>query len=422
MRTNYFSKVENKYVFNVSLIFWHLLIAIATLGIVVSVLIFLWGIIPPALKKVVKQPYPEKKEYPAPIKVTLADLHLDQIENIKLPQIVDSMVVKKPDEQKPIEDLTGKVEFESTMDTLKTLIPPSKYSWEGKGYYVYPQGELIWQVYEREIYRRWVVTEDGIPEKLNSSFRRANAIKYTQKKSMIDGYMKILKLLPENLRLDALQNMMKIVANNVQRNNDILNAISGVIVKMDKTERNNINIINILARFGIDNPNDGVPFINYVATIIDKFDKSQQYNCVSQLKNGYYGGYFSQNLESQKEATNLYIPLLSQMKPEQQANTLLTYYSIYLDKNNKRNEQIAQINSDYNQAIKLIENQFTSDQISAQQDYESKKAEKEKFRLRALTGLGGGIVLIVLIATFLAFLAIQRSVRKIEEKMLNSKN
>jgi hypothetical protein len=55
-------------------------------------------------------------------------------------------------------------------------------------------------------------------------------------------------------------------------------------------------------------------------------------------------------------------------------------------------------------------------------DFEAKKAKKERLRLRALTGIGGGIILVVLIATFLAFLSIQRSVRKMEERMVNSKD
>jgi len=188
---------------------------------------------------------------------------------------------------------------------------------------------------------------------------------------------------------------------------------------MDKTE--NIYIIDLLTSFGKDNPNDGIPFIDYIAAIIDKFDKTQQYKGVENLKNGFYW-YFNQNLKIQQEATDLYIPMLSQVKIDQQAQALFQYYSLYLDKNEKRNDQMRQIDFEYQQAINEVDSKFSSDQLQAQMDFEAKKAKKERLRLRALTGIGGGIILVVLIATFLSFLSIQRSVRKMEERMVNSKD
>jgi len=59
--------------------------------------------------------------------------------------------------------------------------------------------------------------------------------------------------------------------------------------------------------------------------------------------------------------------------------------------------------------------------MQSQVDFNAKKERDEKLRFKALTGIGGGIVLIVLIATILAFLSIQRIVKRMEEKMINSK-
>lgn len=417
MKTNYFSKVENKYVFNVSLIFWHILIALATLAIVFCIIVFLWGTIPAIQKNVMKQSYPEKKEYPVPITVTLTELNLDDLKKEEFPEIDQNKTASQPLEKKPMEDLSGKIEYEASLDTLKILIPPAQYSWEGQGYWNYPQGKRFWDVYKREIYRQWISTEGGVTDKLNTSYRKANATNFIEKKQLLDNYIKVIKLFPENKRLNVLQIIMINVASNMQRNNDILNSLVNVVKKMDKTE--NINVIDLLTSFGKDNPNDGIPFINYIATIIDKFDKTQQYKGVENLKNGFYW-YFNQNLKIQQEATDLYIPMLSQMKIDQQAQTLFQYYSLYLNKNEKRNEQIRQIDFEHQQAINEIESKYLSDQQQAQMDFEAKKAKKERLRLRALSGIGGGIILVVLIATFLAFLSIQRSVRKMEEKMTNS--
>lgn len=345
---------------------------------------------------------------------------MDELKAAELPVIADSVVIAKANEPKITEDLTGLIEFERAMDTLKILVPPSKYSWDGQGFYDYPQGKRFWDVYKREIYRRWIVTEEGISDLLKSSFQIANANNYIQKKKLVDSYIQILKLLPEHLRINSLQQIMKNVANDAQRNSDILNALSNVITEIDKTESNNVNVINILSNFGVKNQNDGIPFINYISTIVSKFDKTQQYKSVEQLRNGYYW-YFDQNLETLKEATDLYVQLLSQIKIDQQANTLIQYYNVFLEKNNKRSDLIKQIDFEYQQEINAVESKFLTDQQEALMDFEVNKAKKEKLRIKSLLGVGGGILLVVLIATFLAFLSIQRSVRKMEEKIIKSK-
>ena len=47
MKTNYFTKVEDKYVFRVSTAFWHLLIGIITIAAIVGIVLLVWSIIPP---------------------------------------------------------------------------------------------------------------------------------------------------------------------------------------------------------------------------------------------------------------------------------------------------------------------------------------------------------------------------------------
>ena len=419
MKNNYFTKVENKYVFNLSLIFWHVLITLATLAIVVSLMALLWGAIPVFHKKVVKEPYPEKKEYPAPIKVAFTELKMTDLSKVELPKIDIEMAVPQPKEQQPLEDLTGKVEYDALLDTLKILIPPTKYPWEGKGAWVYPQGERYWIVYRREEYRRWISTEGGIIEKLTASYRKANAKTYIEKKQLLDGYISLVRQLPESIRLGALETLTNNVADNVQQNNDILMSMVKVVRKIDIVE--NSSVIGLLSAFGKNNPSDGIPFIDYAATIIDKVDKTQQLDFIVNMRFAFYSS-FNQDLNIQKEATDLYVSMLSQIPSNQQVQALNQYYNLYIDKNRKRNDQIRQIDFDYQKSIDLIDSQFELAQQQAQMEFEAKKTSKERLRLKALSGIGGGVLLIVLIATFLAFLSIQRSVRKMEEQLLHPKD
>ncbi len=416
MKTNYFTKVENKYVFNLSLIFWHVFIALSTLTIAISLVLFLWSAIPAVHKKVTKQPYPQKKEYPAPVKIALSDLNLEEIKKEEVPAIKQEEYTKPepPPEKLPVEDLTAKYEFEKYMDTLKALIPPSKYSWKGSGYWTYPQGERYWKVYQKEIYRRWIITESGIEDKLNTSFNKSNTKKYPEKKMLLNGYISIVKILPEDKRLFALQFLMENVATNLTQNVNTYQSLTNVVNELKNAE--NITYINLLSNFGARNPNDGVPLIEYIASIIINFDITQSSNLIKYFINAYIH-FFDQNLTKQEEATNLYLPLVSQIKVEQQAKAIFQYYRLFLQKNSQREKQIDQIEYEHSREISKIESKFLADQRDSQDVFDAKKEVKEKLNDFSLVGIGGGILLIVFIATFLAFLSIQRSVRKMEEKM-----
>ncbi|MCH7827993.1 MAG: hypothetical protein IIC75_08505 [Bacteroidetes bacterium] len=223
-----------------------------------------------------------------------------------------------------------------------------------------------------------------------------------------------MKLLPEEKRLDALQYLIKNVANNISQNVNVCQSLTKIVSKMSKGE--NISYINQLARFGKYNPNDGSPFIDYTVEIIDKFDISKQVEIIDRLTIG-YNDYFSQNLTMLKEATDLFIPLVSKIKADNQSKALIKYYRVFRNKNYVRDNSIEEIENEYRQSIRAIEKQYNADKAAAQLEYFSDKISKMEYRLKSLTGIGGGIILILLIAIALVFFSIQRSVRKIEEKI-----
>jgi len=423
MKTNYFTKVENKYVFNVSLIFWHIFIAIATLTIVISFGTFLWTAIPASKKEVEKPAYPLKKQYPEPAKVALNELRLEEVKHEEAPQEalepVQTTTTTKETTQPVVEDTKGKKEYENSLNTLKTLIPPSKYSWQGAGYWSYPYGERYWTFYKQEKYRQWVSTEPGLEEKLIKSYKTTNAGNYSDKKQILDGYISIIKLLPEDKRSGVLLDLIRNVAGNVSQNINIHQSLAKLVSKMAKEE--NILYIAQLARFGKTNPKDGSPFIDYTTTIIDKFALAQRSKIIEDLINSYYN-YFNQNIVNQKEATDLFLPMVSQIKGNLQHKAIIQYYGLYLEKNRERDNVIAQIETEHSQQINSIDQEFENNQRNAEINYQNKMNEKENLRYKSLEGMAGGIILIVLIASALVFLSIQRSVRKIEEKISSQNN
>ncbi|MFH1320509.1 MAG: hypothetical protein ABII90_07645 [Bacteroidota bacterium] len=154
MKTNYFTKVENKYVFNLSLIFWHIFITLASLAIIAGIALFIWCIIPPSEKEVAKRPYPvkpsypEKKPYPQPVTVDYADLQLEETKEEAPPPPPEitgkKQIEKKIVQPKLVEDTKGKDEYNLSLATLRELIPPQKYSWASEGIWSYPEGKRYW--------------------------------------------------------------------------------------------------------------------------------------------------------------------------------------------------------------------------------------------------------------------------------------
>lgn len=419
MKTNYVTKIENKYVFNLSLIFWHTFIALSSVAIVVSFAVFLWSLVPAWQKKVEKSPYPAKTEYPAPIAVSISELQLDGAKE-EAPILTSEQVKAiSPTKQQQVKDLAGKKEYDESLTSLKTLIPPSKYSWSGSGYWFYPAGERYWTYYKQEQYRQWISNEPGIEDKLQFSYRISEAKTYPEKKQMLEGYISIVKLLPEGKRLNALQNLIDNTSNSVSQNLIIFESISKVVQKMPKEE--NTNYLNQLASFGVANPTDGKAFIDYSSTIIENFASSKRVDIIDCLVRS-YDSFFGQNLAKQQEATNLFLPLVPQIKGELQSKAMIQYYRVFREKNYKRDETISQIENEYQQIISGIDNQYEIDQINAAQKLYDKKIKKAELRVKSILGIGGGILLIALIATILVFLSIQRSVRKIEEKMSPKEN
>lgn len=414
METSYFTKVENKYVFNLSLIFWHLFIALTTLTIIVCLVVLLWSLTPAAKKKIEKQPYPEKAEYPEPVKVSFNDLKLDDIRQIETPPVQEIIQIDStPEIFKPIESYEGKEDYEISLNTLKTLIPPSKYSWEGSGYWTYPYGERYWTFYKQEKYRKWNISQAGIMEKLEKAYKNSNVKTFPEKKQLLDAVINIIKLLPENNRLNALQYLIEDVSDNMVQN---INTYQSIAKVANKVPDGNLIWIYRLSSFGERYPVDGPRFIDYISTIIEKFDSSVRSTVIEGFINSYYG-HFDQNLNKQKESTDLFIPLLTQIKPDLQSYALSQYFTLYVQKNYERDVEISKIENEYQQKVSEVELQYESDLLTSEMEYQNKKVKKAELRLKSLFGIGGGVMVIVLIATLLVFLSIQRSVRKIEEKI-----
>lgn len=416
---NYITKVEDKYVFNLSTIFWHFFIALISLAMVCSLFLFLWSIFPPMHKNVRKAEYPAEKPYPAPVKVTIDELLQTQKLNIQAPPpeviIADTVQVTQGKKAEPAEDLRGRTEYMNSLNILKSLIPPAKYSWEGQGTWIYPYGVVYWEYYHQEKYRQWVVTEQGLEEKLNNSYSYSKAKTYAEKKSLLDAYITVIKPMKEELRQNSLQSLFNSLSESLSDNIAACDALAKITPKVNAGP--DTWFIGKLFDFVLRNPNDGIVFTKYVGDNVDKFAVQNRPEIIGTFIESYYN-FFGQDLKKFQEATDLFYPLIKQVKTDEQNQQLTHYYQIFTRKNQERDEQIAKIHADHNEQVQLIDAQFENDKMSAEYKYQNAKIKKSEWRYKALIGVVSGIVAIVLIGTILAFLSIQRSVRKIEDKLI----
>ncbi len=413
MKYNYFTKVENGYVFNFSLIFWHGLILVTLLGIAVAIGGLLYSLIPPIKREVIKEEYPLKANYPPSVKVAFDELKLqeevavqeDQTNHPTAPSVTSSN-----------EDDKDQLAFEEAIQKLRELIPPSKYSWSGKGSWYFPYGERMWLVYNDERYRQWIVQEPGIEDKLNRAYDQLNAITYADRKNLIYGYISAISPAIESKRADILLYMLSGLQDNIVKNVTFCNAMGEVVKNI--SPRADLSYISYLTNFCKRNSKDGIPLIGYVAKFIQRFNPSQQSLAIQKMINAYYNQ-FNQNLPFLIESTNLFSELIPQIDTSLQYKALSQYYILYIGKNADRESEIARIENDYKQAIAKIDSDYDNALAQAEIDYVGKKLKRTIIKTTSLSGIGAGILTIVLVATILVFLSIQRSVRKIEERIIN---
>ncbi len=406
MNKQIFEKLEEKFVFKTSHIFFLVLVGAALLVMIGSVLIFLWGMTP-SLK-----PGVEKAEYPPAVAVT-ADEVISLLPAPKAGSIKKmasssnySSEMKVSPEKKigniPTEKVDStKIVYEQAIDSMKTLLPPKKHLWTNRGHYEYGYYKV------RGNWRNgkhWVVDNYGIQAELNSVFRTIKVKSFIDKSKLINTYISVLNQFNEKNRFNVLKAMLLYSRNSLEdtKENMTLLAKSIGVFSADKT-----GYFYKLAKFGKKNPRDGHAFIGYIIQVMPKFDKTQRKKVLDKMIASYYKRY--DNVDRQKEATTMFLNLLPKIHVKSQALALGAFYKLYDQKNQDRRY-----------AIERINNQYTQDMSRAEMVLMEKQASKSHYRYQGLIGLGGGIVFIALVALILSLLSIQRNISEL--KMLSANN
>ena len=405
---SYFTNVEDKYVFKVSTAFWHLLIGVITLAAVVGIVIFAWALIPSSLDKVKAAPYPVKAAYPPVSEINLDDISkkeekLKVYKPTKLPPPIYTAPVKS-------ENDPDKASYDLTLLELKKIIPHDEWQ---PGSWSYPYGELAWEMHQTDQYRNWIPSGDNIEQRLETSYNKISVRKYASKKSALNSYLKILRNVPQKHSVEVLNTIiygLNKEYNDLHLLDSTFNLIGSGLDNFPSSQRDAAQLFINLA---LNNPNAIFGFMPFALKTCLLFPEEARYKVLTELNSGFYN-YFNRNAEIQKEATQQFDKLAPQLVDIDPDQALSKFYTVYLQKNSKRNDEINKINLEYNSKIYSIIADSTLNAISAQARFVANKEKKNQMRTKSMYAIGGGFIGIALLGTILTLLSIQRILKRLE--------
>lgn len=398
MKLNFLETFEEKFYFKTSHLFWHFLIGLAGLAFIAGVLVFLWGITP-SLK-----PGVDKPEYPEPVKISAAE-----IKKIVTPPPPSPETTPEPaaatagpapdkaesSQLEPEPEVSPEEKaYHAALDSLRVLLPPEKFAWESRGHW------------KRSWYRkRWVVDVLGIEDRLKRAFREVNAENFTTQKNVVESYFPVLTRFAPEERMTVLRAAIDVTRENMAESRQTLELLT---LAADSFKVESADLIKDLAKFSNKNPRDGHTFLRYTSKVMPKFDADVRLPALELFTRFYYREF--KHIDRQQEATDLFLPMVSEFEGNDQLKALVHYYQLYLDRNASRAREIAELNEKYAQ-----------EQQEAASVLASKKQGKAELRGIAWKLIGGSLFFIALVALFLVLLSMQRNLRLLRENMVVSK-
>lgn len=396
MNTRYFTKVEDKYIFNISLIFWHFFIAIGALAVMIGVVVFIYSISPTFKSKVTKEQYPPEAQ------INASDIQLEKVEVTTAKPTPKQADIIQPAAIEPSISKVGFQQYERAIDTLKSLLPVDKVAWDASYQYIYPQGQSMWDYYQDPKYRILQKVGDGMLGNIEETFTEIKTKSYQERADLLSPIIASVK---ELAAIEPRKNILIFLLGVTRRSKNYNTAIERLSLLSKSSIRFPINIegiypLEVLNEFMQNNPNDGLAFVTLINDNIAKFQRENATRALNVLRYNYSS--FT-DITQYEAAVKKIIELLPQFPKDKQVEALEKYFEVYYSKNIERSQKIAE-----------IEETFEKQSAEAEMVYLAKKSSKKGVRVKSLVGIAAGIAFISVLAILLVFLSIQRSIRKIE--------
>jgi hypothetical protein len=387
-----FTKLEDKFIFNLSRYFWHFVIGLISLATITSLCFVIWGVIPAFKKTVVKDAYPP-------------------IEKVSLTEIAQAMNGKRndnppkantpaPDQTVKSDSIMPKIteqfdqdpEVMKAYNNLKVLIPPDKYNWEGVGHWYYPYGNY-WQQYKE--WKEDYPSINGSLKKIFTSIGLSSA----EKKELLSMYADNIKKYRETERIELLRFLIHYGKDNFADSKAVLQILNEAtdIYSPDKN--------GYLIHYGrvIKDYRDAISLLTFINKFVSNFEFNNRINIAEEVLREYDYRYAGEGKDF-AEISNGFIPFLTGIVLADQAKYLRVYYNLSYKKNDERKT-----------AIRSIDNRYNSDLTQAENELLEKKLKKEEYLLQGVYGFGAGIASVAFIGILLVLFSMQRYIKKIYE-------
>ncbi len=433
MKQSKLSKLENKYYYGISRYFWHIIIALSVLGVLLGIVAYLWSKIPPSKKHVVKTEKPIKPSYPNAKPVSFENLlnalpkkQKTKQSNVEIPEEKDDFY-ERVDQKIEITSSVDSVAvtlFERTLGETKNLISPEKNKlfWEGKKNLVFKskRDERLYNKLKKEMYApTWVVSASnpGFKKRFLNSTKKIKD--YRKKASLLKSYNTVIRNVTKGNRTDFLNRFLKNRINNnvFDKLVSINTSIAPVLGKIDSTYQS--KTYTKLFRFVMNNPNDGKPIVSYLDEIISNFTINKRLNIIGLVFREYSNNY-NNNLSSLKEATNQFLPYLKKLDIEQQDTALKIFYNLYRKNNVERDNKVKDIEYNYQQTLEKWNRAYQQQLNEAELEYEAKKITKETTGVWSVKSIAVGFATVLILSLFLLIFSMVRNVNKLAEAMLEN--
>lgn len=392
-----FSKIEDKFIFNISRYFWHIIIGLVTLGIVVSACFIIWGIIPASKNDATKDNYPPVEKVKVNEIAQLVDAEKPVKNNNSIVQLKKhSKKAKSHNELKPT---VNKVLFDSDMavnklyDSLQILIPPKKYSWSAIGYWEFPYG------YYFQYNKRWKETSPSIEYSIKNAFNSLN-LSSPDKAELLSMYINNVKQFSENNRMNIFRNLIKYSKVSFDETKKTLNLLADAIKIYSPSKTDYLYYYDRL----LEQDNEAYSLLSYTNNFVGKFNFDNRDKIAWIILYEYLNRYKSR-INEFKDISDGFVPLMKSIVEADQPKYLKIYFNLGYSKNEKRAA-----------SIRSIDEKYTSDLLSAESNYEESKIKKAGFRLQGIYGIGAGVVAIAFLALLLVLLSIQRYIKKMYDR------
>lgn len=411
MKSNIIQTAEEKYLFGLSRAVWRTISIIIAIGLLLSILLTIWSLLPVAKEEVVKVPYPKEVEVSA---TDLANFIKSQEEEPT--EEADSPNITEPDREfgtpdSVVEPAGDKIAFLKSLERARILAEELKVPWEPVGEYYYPYGEENYRRYPGENTRRYVEKSKGLAAELRVAFNKCNAVTSKDKKMLLDTLICLVNAVPQYRKGDFLQGGGFFWDNNVDESLKKTDVFRRILVQQDSIGFR--LVLDDAAVFIQRNPADGVPFLLMADTMISKVEITKRPQFFKTMVTG-FNWWFDGKVEDQARITHSFVTRVKELGDTIPGQRLMAFYNLYMMKNRQRET-----------SIDSIEAVFAEQTMQAEAEYIAKNAtDKERLWL-ALYGLGAGLILIAFVALILVLLSIHKYIKKLDgtiEKLASERN